>query len=411
MRENEVMEQLAALGTEQTRRTYVRHGATGELFGVLYSDLRKLQKRYGTDQALAEALWVTGNHDARVLATMVADPAAMAAPATGATGATPATRGEPKIASWAAQVANRPLLDAVAELAARTPNAVETMAAWIAADAEWVAATGWQVLAILAARGNGTIDDATFGRYLRQIESTIHRTPNWVRHAMNGALIAIGLRSQGLQAEALAAAQRIGKVVVDHGQTACKTPDAISYIRRAVLRRSEPTHAITKRPANEEPQMTDNMTQSSITKRNSNESAPKTSTKRAAAKPAKKAKKAAKKAGPKKVAKKAGAKPAKKAAKKAGAKPAKKAAKKAGAKKVAKKAGAKKVAKKAGAKKVAKKAGAKPAKKAAKKAGGKKAGKRAAANGAAPKKATKRASKGTSRKQQAPTTAPPPANP
>jgi 3-methyladenine DNA glycosylase AlkD len=408
MRENEVMEQLAALGTEQTRKTYGRHGVTGATFGVLYSDLRKLHKRCGTDQALAESLWATGIHDARVLATMIADPATMAEPgpwpSAKAESATQ-SRSEPKIArmprigTWGAEVDNRPLADAVAELAARTPIAVDTLNTWIAAGDEWLAATGWLVLAILASRGNRAIDDATYSRYLRQVESTIHRSPNWVRHTMNGALIAIGLRSQELQAEALAAAQRIGKVVVDHGQTACKTPDAISYIRRAVLRRSENTNDQQKITANEEPQMTDNMTQSSITKRNNNESAPKTSTKRAAGgqTAAKKAsKKAAKKAGAKKVAKKAGAK---------------KVAKKAGAKKVAKKAGAKKVAKKAGAKKVAKKAGARPAKKAAKKAGAKKVGKRAAANGAAPKKASKRASKGTSRKQPAPTTAPPPATP
>jgi 3-methyladenine DNA glycosylase AlkD len=447
MRENEVMEQLAALGTEQIRKTYRRHGATGEVLGVLYSDLRKLHKRCGTDQALAEALWGTGIHDARMLATMVADPAIMAEPVTGSDAAPGVANADaaapgpgysssqasgtdsgsepkigspssgmpriPRIGTWGAQVDNRPLLASVAELAAKTPIAVDTLNTWIASGSEWLAATGWHVLAILASRGNGApegvIDDAAYGRYLQQIESTIHGSPNWVRHAMNGALIAIGLRSQELQAEALAAAQRIGKVVVDHGQTACKTPDAISYIRRAVLRRSENTNEKKKITANEEPQMTDTMTQSSNTKRNTTESAPKTSTKRAAGgqTAAKKAsKKAAKKAGAKKAAKKAGARPAKKAAKKAGARP----AKKAGAKKAAKKAGAR-PAKKAGAKKVAKKAGARPAKKAAKKVGAKKAGKRAAGNGAAPKKASKRASKGTSRKQPAPTTTPPPANP
>jgi 3-methyladenine DNA glycosylase AlkD len=425
MRENEVMEQLAALGTEQIRKTYRRHGATGEVLGVLYSDLRKLHERCGTDQALAEALWATGIHDARVLAAMVADPAIMAEPVTGSDAATgsanadaavlgPGSRqasgtdsgsepkigsgwsGRPRIATWGTQVDSRLLLASVAELAAKTPIAVDTLNTWIASGSEWLAATGWHVLAILASRGNGApegvIDDAAYGRYLQQIESTIHGSPNWVRHAMNGALIAIGLRSQELQAEALAAAQRIGKVVVDHGQTACKTPDAISYIRRAVLRRSENTNEKKKITANEEPQMTDTMTQSSNTKRNTTESAPKTSTKRAAGgqTAAKKAsKKAAKKAGAKKAAKKAGARPAKKAAKKAGARP----------------------AKKAGAKKAAKKAGARPAKKAAKKVGAKKAGKRAAGNGAAPKKASKRASKGTSRKQPAPTTTPPPANP
>jgi 3-methyladenine DNA glycosylase AlkD len=391
MRENEVMEQLEALGTEQTRKTYRRHGATGEVFGVLYSELRKLQKRCGTDQQLADALWATGNHDARVLATLVAEPAAMT---------------DAKLEEWVGQVDNYPMVDAVAELAAKTPNAVQRMKAWIASGREWVTAAGWQVVSILASRGNGDLDDTAYRDYLEQIERTIQSSPNRVRHSMNGALIAIGLRNQELQADALAAAKRIGKVAVDHGQTNCKTPDAISYIRRAVLRRSDKTNHEKTVTASEEPEMTETMNQSSITKRSSNnESAPKTATKRtAAAKPA--AKKAAKKTGAKKAAKKVskrtGDKPAaKKASKRAAAKPAaKKASKRAGAKPAAKKA-SKRAAAKPAAKKASKRAAAKPAaKKASKRTG----------NGAAPKKASKRAaSKGTSRKQTAPTTATPPA--
>ena len=47
---------------------------------------------------------------------------------------------------------------------------------------------------------------------------------------MNGALIAIGVRSPALRKPATAAAERLGKVEVDHGATACETPDAVSYI-------------------------------------------------------------------------------------------------------------------------------------------------------------------------------------
>ncbi len=56
---------------------------------------------------------------------------------------------------------------------------------------------------------------------------------------MNMALIAIGLRSDSLEAQAVAAAQRIGKVIVDHGQTNCKTPAAIPYIEKAKAHRKE----------------------------------------------------------------------------------------------------------------------------------------------------------------------------
>ncbi len=54
---------------------------------------------------------------------------------------------------------------------------------------------------------------------------------------MNGALIAIGLRNEELQSAAVAAAARIGPVVVDHGQTGCVTPSAIPYIEKATAHR------------------------------------------------------------------------------------------------------------------------------------------------------------------------------
>ena len=50
---------------------------------------------------------------------------------------------------------------------------------------------------------------------------------------MNSALIGIGMRSDSLERKAIAVARRIGTVVVDHGLTGCKTPDAASYIPKA----------------------------------------------------------------------------------------------------------------------------------------------------------------------------------
>lgn len=54
---------------------------------------------------------------------------------------------------------------------------------------------------------------------------------------MNMTLIAIGLRNAPLRKLALAAARRIGKVEVAHGQTSCKTPDAAAYIANTVAYR------------------------------------------------------------------------------------------------------------------------------------------------------------------------------
>ena len=58
---------------------YARHGVGTEMFGVSYANFGKLKKEIRTDHKLAEALWTTGNFDARVLATMIADPQALTA--------------------------------------------------------------------------------------------------------------------------------------------------------------------------------------------------------------------------------------------------------------------------------------------------------------------------------------------
>jgi hypothetical protein len=85
------------------------------------------------------------------------------------------------------------------------------------------------VLAQLAMRDE-TLPDALFEKRLAEIERTIHAAPNWERYAMNQAVICIGCRSPGLRKAATAAAKRIGKVDVDHGDTSCGTPDAAAYI-------------------------------------------------------------------------------------------------------------------------------------------------------------------------------------
>ena len=73
----DVMRALEKAGSEQARKTYLRHGATGPMFGVAFGTLGVLQKRIRVDHELALKLWDTGNVDARNLAMKIADPAVM----------------------------------------------------------------------------------------------------------------------------------------------------------------------------------------------------------------------------------------------------------------------------------------------------------------------------------------------
>lgn len=71
---------------------------------------------------------------------------------------------------------------------------------------------------------------------LKMIEKNIHSESNRAKHAMNMTLISIGIYREDMREMAIKTAEKIGKVDVDHGETSCKTPDAIPYIEKAVKR-------------------------------------------------------------------------------------------------------------------------------------------------------------------------------
>lgn len=212
--------ELEALGTAQNRKVYPRHGVRGPLFGVSYADLDKLRKKIGRDTALAQELWATGNHDARVLATKVADP-----------GELPEATAE----AWVGDLDNYVLTDAVSALVARTPYAAEAMRRWVGSGDEWTSSAGWNLVAHLAGVDGakaGAVEDGELEGRLEEIRERIHGAPNRTRHAMNGALITIGSYRPALTARARSVAAAIGPVEVDHGETGCKTPPAGPYIEK-----------------------------------------------------------------------------------------------------------------------------------------------------------------------------------
>jgi 3-methyladenine DNA glycosylase AlkD len=209
---------LKKQGSAQTRKTYARHGVGENQFGVSYANLKALTKQIKCDQALAEGLWASGNHDARILALMVADPAAFTSAL---------------LDRWAREVDNYVIAGEFGKLAAKTKHAQAKAAKWIKSPRELIATIGWSIYCHLA------MDDATLGdddcrALLATIERDIHGAPNRVRYVMNNALIGLGVRNATLTPLALATAARIGHVEIDHGDTSCKTPDAATYIAKTL---------------------------------------------------------------------------------------------------------------------------------------------------------------------------------
>jgi len=217
---DQVMQQLKKMGTAQNVKIYKRHGIGGDLFGVSFANLNALKKKIKTDQKLAEQLWQSGNADARHLATMIADPKSFS---------------ESLADAWVKDLNYYLGSDMLAGLLAKTSFVKKKAGGWIKSDDEWVGRAGWGLVGYLAMRDD-TLPDEYFEKCLITIEKIIHQSKNFTKQAMNGAVIAIGLRNSKLEKLAIAAAKRIGKVEVDHGETSCKTPDAVAYIQKAKSR-------------------------------------------------------------------------------------------------------------------------------------------------------------------------------
>ncbi|MNJ38524.1 DNA alkylation repair protein [Paenibacillus bouchesdurhonensis] len=219
----DVMTKLEEMGTEQTKRTFIRHGAKEPLFGVKIGDLKKLVKQVSKDQDLALALFESGNSDAMYLAGLSVNPQAMT---------------KPQLEHWVKQANWYMLAEyTVANVTAESPFALELTREWMRSDDEMIATCGWSAYAnYISITPDEQLDLEEIRSLLRQIESTIHEEQNRVRYTMNTFVIITGAYVIPLYNDAMKAASNIGKVHVDVGQTACKVPLAAEYIQKVEQR-------------------------------------------------------------------------------------------------------------------------------------------------------------------------------
>lgn len=216
---DEIMMKLAELGSEQTKKTFVNHGAKEPLFGVKVGDLKKLVKYVKKDHELALALFNSGNHDAMYLAGLSINPKAIS---------------KETLQDWVKK-ANWYLLAeyTVAGVAAESPYALELAREWMRSEEEMIAVCGWSTYAnYLSIAPDENLDITEILHLLYQVEASIHEEKNRVRYVMNLFVICVGAYVVSLYNEAKKVAEKIGKVHVDVGKTACKVPFAVDYIQK-----------------------------------------------------------------------------------------------------------------------------------------------------------------------------------
>lgn len=165
-----------------------------EVFGAPVAMLRAMAKKIGYDHDLSERLWTTGIHDARMLATMVDDPAAV----------TPA-----QMERWVKDMDNWGIVDtACFHYWDRTPHAFDKIEKWSKSKDEFVKRAAFALLASCALHKQGT--DEQMLRGLDLIEREASDSRNFVKKANNWALRAIGgKKSPRLRAAARELAERL----------------------------------------------------------------------------------------------------------------------------------------------------------------------------------------------------------
>jgi len=216
-----ILAELKKAGDEQTKKTYVRHGAPADkVYGVKVGAMKPIARKIRGEQQLGLDLYDTGIRDAMYLAGLIVDGSKM---------------NRRQLDAWVRKSGGYAGIteNTVVWVAAEHPDAVAIANKWIGSKDATTAAAGWSLYAgCLATRPDEELDLDEIRALMDRVVSQVHTAPNRVRYQMNNFVICVGCYIEPLLQQAKKAARQIGPVEVDMGDTACKTPLATDYIAK-----------------------------------------------------------------------------------------------------------------------------------------------------------------------------------
>jgi 3-methyladenine DNA glycosylase AlkD len=213
---------LKRKSTKRDRENMPRFGIVArKAFGVSMANVRVLAKRLGRDHELAASLWDTGWYEARMLASLVDEPALV----------TPA-----QMDRWCLDFDNWGICDTVCfHLFDRTPHAWRKVAQWSVRRKEFEKRAAFALMASLALHDKRSGDEP-FLRGLHYVTAAAADERNFVKKAVSWALRGVGQRNRALNAAAVDVARRL--VDSPHAAARWVGRDALrEFARPAVARR------------------------------------------------------------------------------------------------------------------------------------------------------------------------------
>src|SRR4051812_33103664 len=194
MQVNDVLEHLKSLANAENVAGMARFGINPDrTLGIDIYTLRKIAKGIGVDHDLALELWDSGFHEARILASYIADPQAMSAA---------------QIEHWVADFDSWDVCDQVVELFSKTPFAYSKVAEWAQRPEEFVKRAAFALIAELAAHDKQAPDEQ-LAQLFPIIVGAADDDRSFVKKAVNWALRNLGKRNWALNQQAIAVARQI----------------------------------------------------------------------------------------------------------------------------------------------------------------------------------------------------------
>src|SRR5690242_10778824 len=161
---------------------------TGTALGVSIPEIRELARKVGTHHDLAQSLWKSGIHEARLLACMIDDPAEVS---------------EDQMEKWASDFDSWDVVDGCCgNLFDKTTFATRKAYEWSKREEEYVKRAGFVLMAEMAVHDKD-LSDKTFLDFLRIIVREASDERNFVKKAVNWALRQIGKRNANLNTAAI----------------------------------------------------------------------------------------------------------------------------------------------------------------------------------------------------------------
>lgn len=194
----QILQQLKSLGNAAAAEGMARFGInTEKALGVSILNLRKIARKIGMNGPLAEELWSSGIHEARILAGMIY-------PSADITGE--------QMEAWAFEFNSWDLCDQCCNnLFRKSVDAHRKALEWSSHEGEFVKRAGFVLVACLAVHDKKARDEE-FLEFLLLIKRESVDSRNFVKKAVNWALRQIGKRNLNLNRAAIATANEIKQI-------------------------------------------------------------------------------------------------------------------------------------------------------------------------------------------------------